>query len=426
MNTRYHTIKTDFLKSLDTLGYSSPLLRFNRIVIQSFFEWLASNKIEIEQLTNKHITEYQNTLQTRPSKRHKGQLLSTDYLNRNFIVIDRLLKFLQEYGIKNAPVPTNLRIEMEKKQRIPISEMLINLSYKTILTEYANWLDTLGYSQGLVHSCKLRICDFFRLLENKQIQNINQLTNKQIRDFQQHLEIRPNQCFKGRLLSAMHINWYFFAIDKLLEFLHQYGMEHLPAPTNYRLKVNNQERILPFDILTQDEIKTLYNCIPNTYPKYHFKERQAKHYELRLILALCYGCGLRRNEAYNLQIQDVDFDKKTVFVKQGKCYKDRIVPMNAGVYKILEDYIYNFRHRLKLNHSRLYIHGEATLRLKLKHLLHTCEDANIKAKRISLHTLRHSIATHLLQNGMSIENIALFLGHSQLDSTQIYTHIVNG
>lgn len=302
----------------------------------------------------------------------------------------------------------------------------MNKNYTAILVKYVTWLDTLGYSDSMLRSCKLRICNFFNWLENKQIENINLLTNKHISDFNQHLETRQNKVFKGRLLGTVHINWYFFAIDKLLEFLHEYGVENVPVPSHYRLKVNQQERILQFDILTQQEVKILYNCISNTYLWLNFEKRQAKQYELRLIFALYYGCGLRRTEGYNLCIQDVDFDKKTIFVRQGKNYKDRVVPMGNGVYRELQDYIYNFRCRQKVNHKRLFIHEGATLRIKLKHLLNTCNDENIKAKRITLHTLRHSIATHLLQNGMSIENIALFLGHSCLDSTQIYTHIVNG
>ena len=123
-------------------------------------------------------------------------------------------------------------------------------------------------------------------------------------------------------------------------------------------------------------------------------------------------------------MQDVDFDKKTVFVRQGKNYRDRIVPMSAGVYGELRDYVYNFRHLLKLDHNRLFTCAKQTLKGKLKYLQGNCSDEGIKAKRLSLHILRHSIATHLLQNGMSIENIALFLGHSGLNTTQIYTHLI--
>jgi integrase/recombinase XerD len=299
-------------------------------------------------------------------------------------------------------------------------------SYQKILLEYLQWLDTLGYSNDVIDCSKVSVKAFFYWLEEKQIYSINLLTSKHIAEYHNYLETRPNKRWKGRLLSVAHLNKNFIAVDKLLEFLHQYGMDSLPVPTNKRFKTSEKERIMKIEPLTQQEIKTLYNCIPNTYPnRVLFKERQEKQYELRLILTLLYGCGLRRNEAYNLEIKDVDFDKKTVFVKQGKGYKDRVVPMSAGVCSDLKDYIYNFRNRLKLNHSRLIFSDKQMIRIRLKQLQRTCEDANIKAKRITPHLLRHSIATHLLQNGMSLENIALFLGHSSLDSTQIYTHIIN-
>jgi len=301
----------------------------------------------------------------------------------------------------------------------------MNTSYRTIFAEYLTWLDTLGYSDDLVRGCRLNIRVFFEWLEEKQVQNIIQLTDRHITDYHNYLETRPNKLFKGRLLSPAHLNCNFFAIDKLLEFLHQYGMTNAPVPTNRRMEIDRQARIRNIQTLTQQEIKTLYNCIPNTYPTWSFEERQAKQYELKLIIALFYGCGLRRSEGHKLRIQDIDFDRKTVFVEQGKNYKDRIVPMSAGVYKELQDYVYNFRYKLKLNHNRLFISAhKETLGHKLKYLQNACDDESIKAKHITLHLLRHSIATHLLQNGMSIENISLFLGHSCLDTTQIYTHLI--
>jgi integrase/recombinase XerD len=201
-------------------------------------------------------------------------------------------------------------------------------------------------------------------------------------------------------------------------------MKNAPSPINRRIKIDEQERINKIEVLTQQEIKTLYNSIPRTYQHHNFEARQAKHYELRLMFALYYGCGLRLSEGYNLRIQDVDFDRKTVFVKQGKNCKDRIIPMNTGVYKELQDYIYNFRHQLRLNHNRLFMCSKNTICERLKDVQKCCEDETIRAKRLYIHLLRHSIATHLLQNGMSIENIAKFLGHSLLDTTQIYTHLI--
>ena len=300
----------------------------------------------------------------------------------------------------------------------------MNTHYKTIIDEYVTWLDTLGFSEAMIYDYKFRLHDFFEWLENRQIQSITRVTGTHVTEYQNYLETRPNKTHKGRLLSVSHLNHNFLAIDKLLEFLHQYGMTNAPVPTNYRMKVDEQERIRKIEVLTQQEVKTLYDHIPNTYQSLGFERRQAKHYELKLTFALYYGCGLRLSEGCRLQMKDVDFDKKTVFVEQGKNYKDRVIPMSSGVYNGLQDYVYNYRHKLKVNHNRLFVRGKMILHLNVKHLQSVCPDETIKAKRLSLHVLRHSIATHLLQNGMSIENISLFLGHSSLDSTQIYTHLV--
>jgi len=301
----------------------------------------------------------------------------------------------------------------------------MNDSYRAISEEYVKWVDTLGFSNHLVHNCRRNIRVFLDWLESREIGSIDKLTDKHIIQYFNYSETRSNMNVKNRLLSAAHLNKIFYTVDKFLEFLHQNGMENAPVPVNRRMEINQQERILKIETFTQQEIKTLYDTIPETYPNLTFVHRQAVHYEIKLYFALFYGCGLRRSEGFNLQIQNIDFDKKTVFVEQGKNYKDRIVPMSAGVYRDLQDYVYNYRHRLKLNHNRLLTTVQAQYNIRLKHLQNTCQDKNIRAKRLSVHVLRHSIATHLLQNGMSIENIALFLGHSSLDSTQIYTHIIN-
>ena len=131
------------------------------------------------------------------------------------------------------------------------------------------------------------------------------------------------------------------------------------------------------------------------------------------------------SEGFKLTAKDLNFNRKTIFVKQGKNYKDRIIPMSESIYNALQNYVYNFRNFIRCNHDRLFVQQQITLAKDLKHLHSHCQNECIKQKRLSFHVLRHSIATHLLQNGMPIENIAKFLGHNSLTSTQIYTHIVN-
>lgn len=300
----------------------------------------------------------------------------------------------------------------------------MNEHFKTLENEFALWLATLGFSKSIEYNYKNHAKELFEYLHKNNIIHIKNLTQKHVTSYFDYLQTRPNKRRTGGLSSA-HLNKNFDAIDKFLEFLHQMGMQTAPSPLNYKIKTDKQVRISNIQTFTQEEIKELQAGIKNTYPNFTFTERERKHEQLRLIFALYYACGLRRTEGCNLEIKDIDFDRKTIFIRQGKNYKDRIIPMNKSVYKALQNYIYNFRNFQKVNHNRLFITGTYTLNKSLQDLQEISNNEQIKAKKLTLHILRHSIATHLLQNGMSIENIALFLGHSSLESTQIYTHIVN-
>jgi len=116
-------------------------------------------------------------------------------------------------------------------------------------------------------------------------------------------------------------------------------------------------------------------------------------------------------------------------VRKGKNYKERYVPMTEAIKADLENYIYQAREQLQsfkeTKNEALFISLKGTrlcgnsLLDRLKKLV---KEAKIQ-KEIGLHTLRHSIATHLLQSGLSLEEVSQFLGHSSLESTQIYTHL---
>jgi integrase/recombinase XerD len=151
----------------------------------------------------------------------------------------------------------------------------------------------------------------------------------------------------------------------------------------------------------------------------------------RAMLAIFYGCGARRNEGVNIDVGDINFDRALLHVRKGKNYKERFVPISKAPLKYLQDYIYDQRpellHGSKTEALFLSMHCKRmdgqTMLLRLKYLQHQTGNADLIEKEIGLHTLRHSIATHLLQAGMQLESIARFLGHSTLESTQIYTHL---
>jgi integrase/recombinase XerD len=150
------------------------------------------------------------------------------------------------------------------------------------------------------------------------------------------------------------------------------------------------------------------------------------------MLTVFYGCGLRRNEGYNLDLSDVNLDKQLLYVRKGKNYKERMVPFNRTNAKYIEDYIYDWRPQITASKKEgaFFISQRGTrmdtqsMAIRLKLLQQRTNNIHLQQKNVRLHVLRHSIATHLLQNGMSLEKIARFLGHSSLESTQVYTHLL--
>jgi integrase/recombinase XerD len=282
----------------------------------------------------------------------------------------------------------------------------------------------LGFAEKTIVNYGFRVNDFFKWLNTQNITAINLINQNHITRFFEYQETRTDSKFKGKL-SASYLNDYFIAIDKFLEFLHQMGATNTPIPTNHRITIDNDNRVRKIQPFTIEEIKLLQAQINHLYPNYGYKHRELKQQQLQLVFVLHYGCGLRLSEGFKLTAKDLNFNKRTVFVNQGKNYKDRIIPMSDSIYKALQDYMYNFRNLIKCNHNRLFVQQQITLCKDLQHLHKSCKNESIQNKRLSFHVLRHSIATHLLQNGMPIENIARFLGHNSLTSTQIYTHIIN-
>lgn len=296
--------------------------------------------------------------------------------------------------------------------------------YKAIHTEYLHWLKVLGYSEATQGICRKGIRFFFMWLPVQNIHHITKLEQKHIEQYFEYLQTRPNKHNGKTALSNNYLNKQFDAVDKLLRFLYQQGFTKALLPTNYRFKRTKEERVYNITPFTQVEIKTLMQGINQSGEHLPFKQRERKEQQLKLIFTLFYACGLRKSEGANLVLNNIDFDRKILLVEQGKNYKDRIIPLSQNTLKSLEDYIYNFRALQKVNHNRLFINPEPTLIYWLRELQKDCQDQQIQQKRLSFHILRHSIATHLLENGMSIENIALFLGHESIATTQLYTHFL--
>lgn len=226
---------------------------------------------------------------------------------------------------------------------------------------------------------------------------------------------------RAKALSKAHLNKNFEAVDKFLEFLHQNGMNQAPQPTRYRLLETKNELNSKIKTFSPEQIQTLYQSTEKLFSHFGYKEAEPRRALARLILDLCYGCALRKGEAFNLLLDDIDLNKKVLFVRQAKGYKDRFIPLSDNLTKRITEFIYHYRRDFKTTSKRLFPLSFHSLSYYFKIILQS-SGLNY-SEGTGLHILRHSIATHLLQNGMSIEQIARFLGHSTLESTQVYTHI---
>jgi len=141
----------------------------------------------------------------------------------------------------------------------------------------------------------------------------------------------------------------------------------------------------------------------------------------RIVLTLVYSAGLRGQEVINLKISDIDFERKTIHIRQSKYKKDRIVPLSNLMAIGLKKYI-----RAENPHVWLFNGKEPDGRYSVRGLAwvmrETIKKTSIK-KEVTLHTLRHTYATHLLEEGLNIVTLKELLGHAEITTTMIYLHI---
>jgi integrase/recombinase XerD len=169
------------------------------------------------------------------------------------------------------------------------------------------------------------------------------------------------------------------------------------------IKMPKKEKRLP-EVLTREEVSKLLNS--------------AETRKSRLILSLLYSSGLRVSELVNLKPQDINFNENIGWVRAGKGSKDRMFTLSPNLAGELREYL-----KKKENTKYLFSQDEPlTTRNVQKIVKHVRHRSDIQ-KKITPHTLRHSFATHLLEAGTDIRMIQALLGHSSLNTTQLYTHV---
>jgi integrase/recombinase XerD len=295
--------------------------------------------------------------------------------------------------------------------------------FKHLVESFTLWLETLGYKPQSAKLAGNITQEFFSFLERlpadrhgNKVAHLKDYRESYLSRYLEYLQHRPN-CNKTGGLSVSYINKHITNLRLLGKYLQTTGK------ASFTIKYELFKVAETATYLTKEEIKALYMAAKDDLNTYNQRDTA--------MLGIFYGCGLRASEGAALNIDDILFEKELIYVRKGKNYQERYVPMNKQVKKDLKDYITGQRNDL-LNGGKTEAlllgrrgqrWGFAGMYNRLQLIKNQTNSEELKQKTFGLHILRHSIATHLLQDGMRLENIALFLGHKSIETTQKYTHL---
>lgn len=271
------------------------------------------------------------------------------------------------------------------------------------LSQFEEYLESdLNYSDNTIKSYDNDLDKFIKYFENKDILKIG------VKDIEKYINT----------LSELAPSTVSHNISTLRTFYNYYlKLDKIQANPCDSIKQPKLGRHLPV-YLTMEETESLLDIEIKT----PFDARN------KALLELMYATGLRISEAITLEFKNIDIEECIVRVI-GKGSKERIVPINDYALEALNDYLKNYRPLLIKNDMNNYLflnnHGNLLTRQGVfKMIKLECLKKGIK-KNISPHTIRHTFATHLLENGADLRIIQELLGHSDISTTQIYTHISN-
>ena len=208
-------------------------------------------------------------------------------------------------------------------------------SFQYVEKSFREWLDVLGYAPSTVYGLPNYVRELFYWLEREGHHQINQIDVPLIKSYYEQLKTRSNQR-RGGGLSNSYLNKHLQALYKFAQYLRQSGRLLLPE-LDIDWETDDTQTI---EYLTQEEIQQLYAA---TYGYNEGTKLEPFNARDRAMLTIFYGCGLRRNEGYHLDLSDINFDRQLIHVRKGKAYKERFVPFNKTNAKYLQEYVYDAR-----------------------------------------------------------------------------------
>ena len=279
-------------------------------------------------------------------------------------------------------------IEQQKPEKKAVKEVSAHISEK--LTQFRKWMKHKRYSESTINTYADSVKQFLMYYSSRDIKSLN--NDDMVEYVHEHIvKNKLSFSYQNQLVNGVKL--FFREVEKS-----KIELDKLQRP--------RREHKLP-NVLSKEEIKAILEAPKNQ-----------KH---SAMLSLIYACGLRRSELLNLKPADIDSNRKLLIIRNAKGRKDRIVPISDKLIEMLRDYYTKYKPEVWLfegqNAGEQY--SETSLQKVLKQ---TLISAGIK-KPITLHWLRHSYATHLLESGTDLRYIQELLGHKSSKTTEIYTHV---
>jgi integrase/recombinase XerD len=257
------------------------------------------------------------------------------------------------------------------------------------LDAFSHYMLQRRYSNNSVKSYQEALRVFLTFIGNKEPEEI---TNDDLERFNHERIIRKglSASYQNQVINALKLYFRRF-------YGKQFDVSRIERPKDgYKLPV----------VLSLDEVENILNGTKNL-----------KH---RTMLSVIYSCGLRMGELIDLRIRDVDSKRMVVHIKKAKGSKDRVVPLSESTLDILRTYY------LEYKPDEYLFNGDGSLQYSRSSLQSVFRQAISRSgikKKCTLHTLRHSFATHLLEAGVNLRYIQELLGHNSPKTTMIYTHV---
>ncbi|MBN2236249.1 MAG: tyrosine-type recombinase/integrase [Bacteroidales bacterium] len=279
---------------------------------------------------------------------------------------------------------------IKKAPIVNLAERYLSEEQETELLRFMHWMQNMRYSENTIRSYHKSLDSFFRFFNTQKVDDLSEADL-----FKYNAEyIIPSghsASFQNQTVSA--IKTYYLKMRNIqLEF------ERIERPR----KAKTLPKVIPIEIVKKN-LQSIHNL---------------KH---KMALSAIYGLGLRRSELLALQLSDISFDRNLIHIKNAKGFKDRTLPLPVQLKKMITQYYraYKPKHYLIEGPEE----GTPYSAASLQQIFHKYFGNSNNKTTFTLHCLRHSFATHLLDSGVDLRMIQELLGHSSSKTTEIYTHV---